>query len=196
MLRFCFHVRPFLLSWEKGAHECPSEDNRAPCQQRAKPPCPPISISMWIRRQRHALGAPPDTDQLSGHGQRLRGRAAMTWQAGGWITAAPGRLRRFSTWEITRYLIPVAQGHFRRVLKQNPDLPQGCSETEGGAKWFTFDEVLRLKAHFGQGRLQDEGIPALPAQSWPARQGPCCGELQGRGRQDLDSGASGHVCRA
>ena len=58
------------------------------------------------------------------------------------------RLRLFSTWEITRYLIPVAQGHFRRVLKQNPDLPQGRSETEGGAKWFSLDEVLRLRAHF------------------------------------------------
>ena len=57
-------------------------------------------------------------------------------------------LRLFSTWEITRYLIPVAQGHFRRVLKQNPDLPQGQSETAGGAKWFTLDEVLRLRAHF------------------------------------------------
>ena len=52
------------------------------------------------------------------------------------------RLRLFSTWEITRYLIPVAPAHFRRVLRQNPDLPQGASETEGGAKWFTFDEVL------------------------------------------------------
>ena len=52
------------------------------------------------------------------------------------------KLRLFSTWEITRYLIPVATGHFRRVLKQNPDLPQGRSETEGGAKWFSFDEVL------------------------------------------------------
>ncbi|MDU8912138.1 AAA family ATPase [Aestuariicoccus sp. MJ-SS9] len=59
-------------------------------------------------------------------------------------------LRMFSTWEITRYLIPVAVGHFRRVLKQNPDLPQGRSETEGGAKWFTLDEVLRLRAHFSE----------------------------------------------
>jgi len=58
------------------------------------------------------------------------------------------KLRMFSTWEITRYLIPVATAHFRRVLKQNPDLPQGRSETEGGAKWFTLDEVLRLRAHF------------------------------------------------
>ena len=51
-------------------------------------------------------------------------------------------LRLFSTWEITKYLIPVAPAHFRRVLRQNPDLPQGRSDTEGGAKWFTLDEVL------------------------------------------------------
>ena len=77
-------------------------------------------------------------------------------------------LRLFSTWEITRYLIPVAQAHFRRVLKQNPDLPQGRSETTGGAKWFTLDEVLRLRAHFAEGGskakeyrpYRPEGLPA------------------------------------
>lgn len=77
-------------------------------------------------------------------------------------------LRRFSTWEITKYLIPVAPAHFRRVLRQNPDLPQGLSETEGGAKWFTLDEVLRLRAHFGatgsKARAYEpfrpEGLPA------------------------------------
>ncbi|RRH71170.1 chromosome partitioning protein [Falsigemmobacter faecalis] len=70
-------------------------------------------------------------------------------------------LRLFSTWEITRYLIPVAQAHFRRVLKAHPDLPQGRSETEGGAKWFTLDEVLRLRAHFGA-----EGSKAKPYLPW------------------------------
>jgi len=73
------------------------------------------------------------------------------------------RLRLFSTWEITRYLIPVAQAHFRRVLKARPDLPQGRSETEGGAKWFTLDEVLRLRAHFGaQGSKTKEYLPYRP----------------------------------
>ncbi len=73
-------------------------------------------------------------------------------------------LRLFSTWEITRYLIPVAQAHFRRVLKQNPDLPQGQSETEGGAKWFTLDEVLRLRAFFGaQGSKTKNYLPYRPA---------------------------------
>jgi chromosome partitioning protein len=73
------------------------------------------------------------------------------------------RLRSFSTWEITRYLIPVATGHFRRVLKANPNLPQGRSETSGGAKWFSLDEVLRLRAHFGQeGSKAKEYLPYRP----------------------------------
>lgn len=92
-------------------------------------------------------------DDLAGRGLQENGRRS---------------LRLFSTWEITRYLIPVAQGHFRRVLKQNPALPQGRSETEGGAKWFTLDEVLRLRAHFAaEGSktknyrpYRPEGLPA------------------------------------
>ena len=72
-------------------------------------------------------------------------------------------LRLFSTWEITKYLIPVATAHFRRVLKANPDLPQGRSETEGGAKWFTLDEVLRLRAHFSvEGSKAKEYVPYRP----------------------------------
>jgi len=74
------------------------------------------------------------------------------------------RLRMFSTWEITRYLIPVATGHFRRVLKQNPDLPQGQSETTGGAKWFTLDEVQRLRAFFAtEGSKAKSYRPYRPA---------------------------------
>ncbi|WP_109466910.1 AAA family ATPase [Albibacillus kandeliae] len=76
------------------------------------------------------------------------------------------RLRRFSTWEVCRYLIPVATGHFRRVLRNNPDLPQGTGE--GNSKWFTLDEVLRLRDHFateGAARREyrpwrPEGLPA------------------------------------
>jgi chromosome partitioning protein len=72
-------------------------------------------------------------------------------------------LRLFSTWEITRYLIPVAAAHFRRVLRAHPDLPQGRSETTGGAKWFTLDEVLRLRAHFAaEGSRAKEYRPYRP----------------------------------
>jgi len=78
-------------------------------------------------------------------------------------------LRRFSTWEITRYLIPVAQAHFRRVLRANPDLPQGRSETEAGAKWFTLDEVLRLRAYFAaEGSRAKEYAPWRP-EGLPAK---------------------------
>src|SRR6056297_2777978 len=73
-------------------------------------------------------------------------------------------LRQFSTWEITRYLIPVATPHFRRVLKANPALPQGRSETEGGAKWFSLDEVLALRAHLAaEGSKSKEYRPYRPA---------------------------------
>ena len=78
-------------------------------------------------------------------------------------------LRPFSTWEITRYLIPVAQAHFRRVLRANPDLPQGRSETEGGAKWFTLDEVLRLRAFFAaEGSKAKDYLPYRP-EGLPAK---------------------------
>ncbi len=74
-------------------------------------------------------------------------------------------LRQFSTWEICRYLIPVAQGHFRRVLKANPALPQGRSKAAGGAKWFTLDEVLRLRAFFGAegAKKKKDYLPYRPA---------------------------------
>ena len=108
------------------------------------------------------LGNPTDT---AGFGTIARaceaGRADLASR--GLEADGARHLRLFSTWEITRYLIPVATGHFRRVLKQNPDLPQGRSETEGGAKWFTLDEVLRLRAHFGQeGSKAKEYLPYRP----------------------------------
>ena len=113
------------------------------------------------------LPAPLGTDGLQGIAQACaQGRADLASR--GLDETGHRSLRRFSTWEITRYLIPVAPAHFRRVLRANPDLPQGISETEGGAKWFTLDEVLRLRAHFGQEGskakeyrpYRPEGLPA------------------------------------
>ena len=113
------------------------------------------------------LGAPMSTAEFKSMSEACaRGRADLASRGMG--ESGERRLRLFSTWEITRYLIPVAQAHFRRVLRQNPALPQGRSETEGGAKWFTLDEVLRLRAHFAEegakGRdyrpYRPEGLPA------------------------------------
>ncbi|MFT4959097.1 MAG: chromosome partitioning protein [Paracoccaceae bacterium] len=109
-----------------------------------------------------ALGAPVTVDGFQSTAQACEaGRNDMASRG---IEGDGARhLRRFSTWEITRYLIPVATGHFRRVLKNNPNLPQGRSETEGGAKWFSLDEVLMLRAHFGaEGSKAKEYLPYRP----------------------------------
>lgn len=110
-----------------------------------------------------ALGGGAGTEDFAAIAQACRrGRADLAGR--GLDAAGEKHLRLFSTWEITKYLIPVAAQHFRRVLRQNPDLPQGRAETEGGARWFSLDEVLRLRAHFGQeGSKAKEYLPYRPA---------------------------------
>lgn len=111
------------------------------------------------------LGSPVSTNDFASLAEACaRGREDLLSRGHGEM----GRksLRMFSTWEITKYLIPVATPHFRRVLKANPDLPQGKSETEGGAKWFTLDEVLRLRAHFAaEGKKTKEYLPYRPKEA-------------------------------
>lgn len=111
----------------------------------------------------NALGAPSGTPDFAAIAAACsQGREDLA--ARGMDETGQKKLRPFSTWEITKYLIPVAPAHFRRVLRQNPDLPQGVSETDGGAKWFTLDEVLRLRAHFGaEGSKAKEYLPYRPA---------------------------------
>ena len=93
-------------------------------------------------------------------GLAARGRDDLARR--GYAPDGTKRLRRFTTWEICRYLIPVAPAHFRRVVKSNPDLPQG--EGEGGTKWFTLEEVLALRAHFAEeGAAGREYLPYRPA---------------------------------
>ena len=108
------------------------------------------------------LGAPLGTADFARIARQYgEGRTAL--QARGLDAQGTRKLRLFSTWEITRYLIPVAQAHFRRVLKANPDLPQGQVQVEGGSKWFTLDEVLRLRAHFAaEGARRKHYLPYRP----------------------------------
>ena len=108
------------------------------------------------------LGAPTSTDDLAAIAEACaRGRTDLMGR--GFDENGTRKLRPFSTWEITKYLIPVAPAHFRRVLRQNPELPQGRSETEGGAKWFSFEEVLRLRAHFAaEGSKAKNYLPYRP----------------------------------
>lgn len=108
------------------------------------------------------LDAPLTTDGFAKIAEACAsGRADLASR--GLNTEGTRQLRMFSTWEITKYLIPVATPHFRRVLKANPELPQGHSETEGGAKWFSLDEVLKLRVHFAaEGSKNKEYLPYRP----------------------------------
>ena len=115
-----------------------------------------------------SLGSPFDTSGFAAIADACRrGRDDLAGR--GLDEQGQKTLRRFSTWEITKYLIPVAPAHFRRVLRQNPDLPQGLTETEGGAKWFTLEEVLQLRAFFAaEGVTNRDYLPYRP-QGLPAK---------------------------
>jgi len=109
------------------------------------------------------LGAPVGTEGFA-RAARMAAEGRADLVSRGLDPEGGKQLRRFSTWEITRYLIPVATPHFRRVLKANPDLPQGHAETEGGSKWFTLDEVLRLRVFFAaEGSRAKPYLPYRPA---------------------------------
>lgn len=136
----------FRYSLKKCVHDAKIKANTEQMTSETKTPLPPY-FNIDPTSALAQLGNSATTTEFS--------QIAQACEAGRMDLASRGLekngdrfLRSFSTWEITRYLIPVATGHFRRVLKQNPDLPQGRSETPGGAKWFTLDEVLRLRSHF------------------------------------------------
>ncbi|WP_172332007.1 AAA family ATPase [Mangrovicoccus sp. HB161399] len=79
------------------------------------------------------------------------------------------QLRLFGIWEITTYMIPVSAQHFRRVLKANPDLPQGISEKPGGAKMFTLDEVNSIRAFLEHEGQQGKGYRPYRPKNSPAK---------------------------
>jgi chromosome partitioning protein len=93
-----------------------------------------------------------------------RGRADLAKR--GYAPDGQKKLRKFSTWEICRYLIPVAPAHLRRVLNKHPELPQG--EGAGNAKRFSLEEILTLRDHFAEEGVstkeyrpyRPEGLPA------------------------------------
>ena len=115
-----------------------------------------------------ALGSPLDTSGFAAIAEACRrGRDDLAGR--GLDDQGQKTLRRFSTWEITKYLIPVAPAHFRRVLRQNPDLPQGQTETDGGAKWFTLDEVLKLRSFFAAEGAQDRDYLPYRPKGLPAK---------------------------
>lgn len=126
----------------------------------SKKPESPLPPYLNIDPQRAAtrLGEPVDTTRFA-RAAAYCGRGRDDLAKRGYAPDGKKRLRRFSIWEITRYMIPVAPAHLRRVLKANPDLPQG--DGEANQKWFTLEEVLRLRDHFAA-----EGSSAKEYRPW------------------------------
>ncbi|MDO6586849.1 AAA family ATPase [Salipiger sp. 1_MG-2023] len=127
----------------------------------ASKPVPPY-FNIDPNRSMEQLGAPTRTSDFERIAEACAtGRRDLVGR--GLEEGGARRLRLFSTWEITQYLIPVATAHFRRVLKANPDLPQGSSETANGTRWFSLDEVLKLRAFFGtEGARNKQYLPYRP----------------------------------
>ncbi|MEP1589653.1 AAA family ATPase [Sulfitobacter sp.] len=94
-----------------------------------------------------------------------RGRADLAKR--GYAPDGQKKLRKFSTWEICRYLIPVAPGHLRRVLNKHPELPQG--EGAGNAKRFSLEEILTLRNHFAEEGVSTKEYRPYRPKGLPAK---------------------------
>ncbi len=124
-----------------------------------KPPLPPY-MNIDPKAAAAKLSAPVDTTRFAKAATfAAKGREDLAKR--GHAPDGAKRLRSFSTWEVCRYMIPVATSHFRRVLKAHPDLPQGTGD--GNSKWFTLEEVLALRKHFAsEGAAGKEYLPWRP----------------------------------
>ena len=130
-----------------------------------KPPLPPY-MNINPEEAAKRLSDPIDTTRFAKAASfAAKGRQDLARR--GHAPDGEKHLRRFSTWEICRYLIPVAPAHFRRVVKSHPDLPQGLGE--GGSKWFTLEEIMTLRHHFAsEGAADREYLPWRP-EGLPAK---------------------------
>ncbi|EBA02751.1 ParA family ATPase [Rhodobacterales bacterium HTCC2150] len=106
------------------------------------------------------LGDPIDTARFAKAASfAARGREELA--KSGHAPDGKKRLRKFSTWEVCKYLIPVAPAHFRRVLKARPELPQGTGD--GISKWYSLEDVIALRQHFAsEGAANREYLPYRP----------------------------------
>lgn len=112
------------------------------------------------------------------------GMACSDPDASGPVSSASG-IRLFSIWEICRYILPVAVGHLRRVLRENPHLPQGETNSDGRAKRFTLNEIDVLRHWFAaNGKQRKPYRPYRPANA-PARTVTFAQMLQGAGKTTI-----------
>ena len=119
---------------------------------------PPSYFNINPEKAAQTLSEPIDTARFAKAAAfAARGRDDLAKR--GYAPDGRKRLRKFSTWEVCRYLLNVAPAHLLRVLKGHPDLPQGVGE--GNSRWFTLEEVLALREHFAT-----EGAANREYKSW------------------------------
>jgi len=124
------------------------------------PPLPPY-FDIDPEASAAKLGDPVDTARFA-KAAAFAGRGRDDLAKRGYAPDGRKHLRKFSMWEVCRYLIPMTAAHLRRVLNKHPDLPQG--EGASGAKWFSLEEVMVLREHFAkEGASSKEYLPYRPA---------------------------------
>jgi cellulose biosynthesis protein BcsQ len=75
------------------------------------------------------------------------------------------RLRRFSIWEISKFMFGVPADTLRKRLAEDPTLPQGAVEgPDGRQRWFRLEEIetLRRRLRLRGRRLVPERPPGPP----------------------------------
>ena len=111
--------------------------------------------------QTPAKRAPVDTANLSVVAEICRSAAADLARQG-YKPDGEKVLRRFGLNEICRYMLPVSPPELRRMLKENPDWPQG--HLVGGHQFLTLEEVNTVRRN-----LHDSGAVAEADQPSRAR---------------------------
>ena len=91
---------------------------------------------------------------------KLHARSAAQQKAVRRETFSPAEtksLRRFSTWEVSEFILRMKPNTLRKKLAADPTLPQGETEGEGGQRWFTLEEINEMRR-----RLRYRGDRKLP----------------------------------
>ena len=121
-------------------------------------PPPPPYFNLDPERAAARLGPPVDTAQFAKAAAfAAKGREDLARK--GYAPDGRKRLRKFSTWEVCRYLLPVAPSHFRRVLRQNPTCPRARASTAPSGSPSRRSCALR-------NHLADEGLATKQYRPW------------------------------
>lgn len=55
--------------------------------------------------------------------------------------------RRFTLWEMTKYILPISLSHLRKILRENEALPRGHGETDSATRQFSAEDIAVIRQH-------------------------------------------------